>query len=64
MLVMRRSSWQQKEEDVARLASELASSKREREQSFKQITELQADINTLIAELDAQKADQDLGTSA
>jgi myosin protein heavy chain len=55
---------QQKEDHIARLISDLASSKREREQSFKHITELQADIDTLAAELDAQKGDQDRGKLA
>lgn len=55
---------QQKEEDIARLVSDLAFSKREREKSFKQTRELQADIDTLMAESEAQKNDRDIGTLA
>ena len=55
---------QQKEEDVVRFISELASSKREREKLLKQITELQVDSDRLVMELNAQKSDRDWGQLA
>lgn len=55
---------QKKEDEAARLVSDLVTLKREREQSYKQITGLQADINTLKSELDAQKGERERGKVA
>lgn len=50
---------QKKEEENARILNELSSSKREKDQASRQITELQAGIDSLSAELEAQKGDRE-----
>ncbi|KAF7964629.1 hypothetical protein HWV62_4762, partial [Athelia sp. TMB] len=55
---------QKKEEEAARLVSDLISLKRDREQSLKQITGLQADITTLKSELNSQQNERERGREA
>lgn len=55
---------QRKESDVARLTSELAGIRRERENALKQCAELEGEIDTLAKELDAQRDDADRDSQA
>jgi myosin heavy chain 9/10/11/14 len=54
---------QKKEDEIARREIEVASLKRDREHSLKEIAELQGDIDTLHGELEAQKHDQERGAT-
>ncbi|QRV93317.1 Myosin head (motor domain) [Ceratobasidium sp. AG-Ba] len=55
---------QRKETDIARITSELAAIRKERDAAVKQCAELEGDIDTLAKELDAQRDDAERDSQA